>query len=58
MCYNIRNCKVLEELFDLWVTSDNLASHIAFKVKGFEYLLDRMGINKSLDLQNQPKIVQ
>lgn len=42
-------CKTLEELFELWVTSDELASHVAFEVRGFEYLLERMGINKAFD---------
>ena len=51
--FNTRCCKILEELFDLWVTSDSLASHISFEVKGFEYLLDRMGITDSLTSINE-----
>jgi hypothetical protein len=46
LSFNQRNCKVLEELLDLWVTNDYLATHVSFKLKGFEYLLDRMGISK------------
>ena len=41
---NEQNCRILEELLDLWVTSDSLASFVAFEVKGFEFLLDRMGV--------------
>ena len=47
LTYNSRACKILEELFDVWVVSDSVASHVAFEVKGFEYLLDRMGISTS-----------
>lgn len=47
--YALRTCRILEELFNLWVTSDALAEHAAFTVKGFEYLLDRMGINRMLE---------
>lgn len=46
LSFNQRNCKILEELLDLWVTNDYLATHVSFKLKGFEYLLDRMGISK------------
>jgi len=42
--YNSRTCSTLEQLFDLWVTNDAIASYVAFEVKGFEYLLDRMGV--------------
>ena len=45
--YNNRQCKILEELFDMWVTSDTIASLVAFEVRGFEYLLDRMGLTSS-----------
>lgn len=50
--YNEKNCKILEELFELWVTSDQLASHVAFELKGFEYLLERIGLNE-LQLQHK-----
>ncbi len=53
--YALRTCKILEELFNLWVTSDALAEHAAFHVKGFEYLLDRMGINRMLEAELQQK---
>jgi len=44
---NEQNCRILEELLDLWVTNDSLASFVAFEVKGFEFLLDRIGVTIS-----------
>jgi len=46
MLYNERVCKILQDLFEMWATSDSLAQHVAFEVKGFEYLLDRMGLSE------------
>lgn len=44
LVYNEMNSRILEDLLDLWVTNDSLASFVAFEVKGFEFLLDRMGM--------------
>lgn len=55
--YASKTCKILEELFNLWVTSDALAKHVAFEVKGFEYLLDRMGINRMLALEKNNQLL-
>jgi hypothetical protein len=35
----------LEHLLGIWLQSDDLASHFAFKVNGFEFLLDRLGMS-------------
>jgi hypothetical protein len=34
----------VEHLLGIWLNSDELASHFAFKVNGFEFLLDRLGM--------------
>ena len=47
LSYNQRNCLILQELFDLWINSDEIAEELTFKFQGFEYLLDRMGLNKT-----------
>ena len=40
--YNQRSSKILEELFNLWVVNDTIASFAVLEVKGFEYLLEKM----------------
>ena len=53
-----RACNVLEELFPLWVTSDSIASHVAFEINGFEYLFDRAGVSSSSSLSSDRKGVK
>eukprot|EP01016_Furgasonia_blochmanni_P026639 TRINITY_DN28259_c0_g1_i1.p1 TRINITY_DN28259_c0_g1~~TRINITY_DN28259_c0_g1_i1.p1 ORF type:complete len:334 (-),score=80.63 TRINITY_DN28259_c0_g1_i1:34-978(-) len=43
--YNSRNCKIFEELVDMWLISDAVATYVAVEEKGFEYMLDRMGFH-------------
>jgi len=58
LSFSIKSCKALQELFDLWVTNDVLAQHVAFTVQGFQYLLERMRINKMfLDEKEGVKVV-
>ncbi len=53
--YSVNSCKVLEELFELWIKSDTLAGHIAFQEKGFQYLFNIMGIEQ---LQKSSKEIE
>jgi hypothetical protein len=42
--FSTNACAVLQELLFLFVTNDRLALHAAIEVRGFHFLLDRLGL--------------
>jgi hypothetical protein len=52
---NLRVCKALEELFEIWVTTDDIASFVAFDVDGFEYLIDKIRLGSVIPSSAKPE---
>ena len=50
---NEQNCKLLDNLLELWVFNDSIAQYLAFEVRGFEFLLDRMGLSESEKINSE-----
>jgi len=38
---------LFDEMFDLLVSNDEIASFVSFEVEGFKFLLEKMGLDRS-----------